>query len=131
MIIQTHPGTMTKIIGFRKRLGFLGTGIVVSVGSFLYIILIVLVAITKAIFYIISFFYIILVALFGAALSPTLVVLGVGLLPLETIIFLITGKTRAFTILYRIVVEYWDCDNYPIKLLKDICNWLNKRWVTI
>ena len=120
---------MTKIIGFRNRLANLGTGIVATVGTILYIILIILVAITKGIFCVISFFYIILVALFGIALSPTLVVLGVGLLPLEIIIFLITGETKSFTILYELVVNYWDSDNYPYKLLDDIYNWLEKPWV--
>ncbi len=117
---------MTKIIGFRDRLVSLGAGM----ATILFVIPVTLVAaITKVIFYIISIFYIILVALFGVALSPTLVVLGVGLLPLEIIIFLITGETKAFTILYELVVKYWDGDNYPIKLLDDIYNWLEKPWV--
>lgn len=120
---------MTKIIGFRNRLRSLGFGIVSTVRTILYVILSILVVITKAIFYIISFFYIILVALFGVALSPTLVVLGVGLLPLEIIIFLITGETKVFTILYEFAVNYWDCDNYPYKLFEDIYNWLEKPWV--
>jgi len=120
---------MTKIIGFKNRLGSLGFGIVATVSTILYIILIILVAITKGIFYIISFFYIILVALFGITLSPTLVVLGVGLLPLEIIIFLITGETKVFIILYKLAVKYWNGDNYPIKLFEDICNWLEKPWV--
>lgn len=120
---------MTKIIGFKNRLGSLGFGIVATISTILYVILIILVAITKGIFYIISFFYIILVALFGVALSPTLVVLGIGLLPLEIIIFLITGETNVFTILYKLVVKYWDDDNYPIKLFEDICNWLEKPWI--
>ena len=110
---------MTRIIGFRNRLASLGAGIVATVEAILYVILIILVVITKGIFYIISFFYIILVALFGVALSPTLVVLGVGLLPLEIIIFLITGETKA----------YWKCDNYPIKLLIGFYNWLDKPWL--
>jgi hypothetical protein len=120
---------MTKIIGFRDRLRSLGFGIVATVETILYVILIILVAITKAIFYIISFFYIILAVLFGIALFPTLVVLGVGLLPLEIIIFLITGETKAFTILYELAVNYWDWDNYPYKLFEDICHWLEKPWV--
>ena len=120
---------MTRIIGFRNRLASLGAGIVATVEAILYVILIILVVITKGIFYIISFFYIILVALFGVALSPTLVVLGVGLLPLEIIIFLITGETKAFTILYGLVVKYWKCDNYPIKLLIGFYNWLDKPWL--
>ena len=120
---------MTKIIGFRNRLGSLGTGVVVTVETILVVILSILVAITKGIFYVISFFYIILVALFGAALSPALVVLGIGLLPLEIIIFLITGETKAFTILYELVVKYWNCNNYPIKLFIDVCIWLDKPWI--
>ena len=120
---------MTKIIGFRDRLASLGTGIVATVGTILYIILIILVAITKVIFYVILFFYIVLAALFGVALSPTLVVLGVGLLPLEIIIFLITGETKAFTILYELAVKYWDGDNYPIKSFDDIYNWIDKPWI--
>lgn len=120
---------MTKIIGFRNRLTSLGTGIVATVGTILFVILIILVAITKGIFCIISFVYIVLVALFGIALSPTLIILGVGLLPLEIIIFLITGETKAFTILYELVVNYWDDNNYPYKLLDDIYNWLDKPWI--
>lgn len=120
---------MTKIIGFKNRLGSLGFGIVATVRTILYVILIILVAITKGIFYIISFFYIILAALFGAVLFPTLVVLGVGLLPLEIIIFLITGETKVFTILYELAVKYWKCDNYPYKLFEDIISWLEKSWV--
>lgn len=120
---------MTRIIGFRNRLENLRTGTIATVGTILYVILIILVAITKGIFCIISFIYIVLVALFGIALSPTLVVLGVGLLPLEIIIFLITGETKAFTILYELVVNYWDEDNYPFKLLDDIYNWLDKPWI--
>ena len=120
---------MTRIIGFRNRLASLGAGIVATVETILWTILIILVAITKGIFRIISFVYIVLVALFGIALSPTLVVLGVGLLPLEVIIFLITGETRAFTILYELVIKYWDDDNYPNKLLDDIYSWLDKPWL--
>ena len=120
---------MTKIIGFRNRLESLGFGIVATVETILYVILIILVAITKGIFCIISFFYIVLAALFGVALSPTLVVLGVGLLPLEIIIFLIAGETKAFTILYELAVRYWDSDNYPYKLLDDIYSWLDKPWI--
>ena len=119
---------MTKIIGFRNRLESLRTGIVATVGTILYAIVIILAAITKGIFYIVSFIYIILVALLGIALSPTLIILGVGLLPLEVIIFLITGETRAFSILYELVAKYWDDENYPIKLLDDIYNWLEKPW---
>lgn len=120
---------MTKIIGFKNRLGSLGFGIVATVKTILYVILTILTAITKVIFYIISFFYIVLVALFGVVLSPTLVVLGVGLLPLEIIIFLITGETKAFTILYELAVNYWDGDNYPYKLFENIYKWLEKPWV--
>lgn len=120
---------MTKIIGFRNRLASLSTGIVATVGTILFVILNILVAITKGIFYILSLFYIILIVLFGVALSPTLVVLGVGLLPLEIIIFLITGETKAFTILYELIVKYWDDDYYPIKLLVDILNWLDEPWI--
>lgn len=120
---------MTKIIGFRNRLASLGTGIVATVGTLLYVILIILVAITKTIFYIISLFYVTLVVLFGAVLSPTLVVLEIGLLPLEIIIFLITGETKAFPNLYELIVKYWDYDNYPIKLLDDIYTWLDRPWV--
>lgn len=123
-----HPGTMTKIIGFRNRLESLRTGIVATVGTILYAIVIILAAITKGIFYIVSFVYIVLVALLGIALSPTLIILGVGLLPLEVIIFLITGETRVFSILYELVAKYWDDENYPIKLLDDIYNWLEKPW---
>ena len=119
---------MTKIIGFKNRLGSLYTGIVATVEIILDVILIILVAITKGIFYCISIFYIILVALFGAALSPTLVVLGVGLLPLEIIILLITGETEVFTILYELIVKYWNSDNYPIKLLTHLYDWLDRPW---
>jgi uncharacterized Tic20 family protein len=90
---------MTKIIGFRDRLRSLGFGIVATVETILYVILIILVAITKAIFYIISFFYIILAVLSSVAL------------------------------LYELAVNYWDGDNYPYKLFEDICNWLEKPWV--
>jgi hypothetical protein len=120
---------MTRIIGFRNRLVSLGTGIVATAEAILYAILIILVVITKGIFYGISFFYIILFALFGVALSPTLVVLGVGLLPLEVIIFLITGETKAFTVLYELIEKYWSCDYYPIKLLTYLYNWLEKPWI--
>jgi ABC-type multidrug transport system permease subunit len=124
-----HHGTMTKIIGFRNRLRSLGTGIVATVGTILHIILIILVSITKLILGCLVLTSFTSWIILGAVVSPALFILGTGLIPLEIIIFLITGETKVFTILYKLGMKYWDINVYPGKVSFDLLDLIEKPWV--
>ena len=107
---------MTKIIGFRNRLMGLLSGAYRVISALLYLILIALKIIVVCLGIISFGLWIIL----GVIISPVLFIFGVGLIPLEIILFLITGETKVFTILYELGMKYWDVDAYPGKIPYDL-----------
>ena len=120
---------MTKIIGFKNRLMGLLFGAYSVIIKLLFLILIALVVIAKFIVVCLGIISLVLWAIFGVIVSPALFILGVGLIPLEIILFLITGETKVFTILYELGIKYWDLDVYPGKVSSDLFDLVEKPWV--
>ena len=120
---------MTKIIGFKNRLMKLLFWAYSVIIELLYLILIVLVVIAKFIVVCLGIISLVLWAIFGAVISPVLFILGAGLIPLEIILFLITGETKVFTILYELGIKYWGVDVYPGKVSFDLFDLVEKPWV--
>jgi hypothetical protein len=120
---------MTKIIGFKNRLLGLLVGAYGVITALLYSILIILVVVAKFILGCLGIVSFGLWSILGVIISPALFILGAGLIPLEIILFLIIGETKAFTILYKIGMKYWDINVYPGKASLDLFNLIEKPWV--
>ena len=120
---------MTKIIGFKNRLMGLLSGAYSVIIGLLYSILIVLVVIAKFIVGCLGIISFGLWIILGVIVFTALFILGAGLIPLEIILFLITGETKVFTILYELGTKYWDVNVYPGKISLDLFYLIEKPWV--